>query len=161
MDCIKQSGVAGVIEIGAEHDTDALGVQVVDEFAKFGYGAVIFVNLCVVERVVAVVSVVGKIVDGAAARHPAVDLLVDIGHPEHIDAHVGEIALLGFLQHPFEVAPVKCRGIEAFGTIIHDASIVDIIGRIAIAEAVCDDEIDCRIAPVKRLCVGCRDRMHA
>ena len=81
------------------------------------------------------------------------NLLIDIGHPYNINAHTGKIALFGFLQYACKVAPVESSGIELFATIINAATIVDIVGGVAVAEAVGNQEINGSIAPRER-CVG-------
>ena len=73
------------------------------------------------------VAVVREIVNRAATRHPAVNLLVDIGHPYHIDAKTREISLAGFLKQSLEIAAMKGRSVEPFGTIVDDSSVVNVV----------------------------------
>lgn len=124
-------------------------MESVDEFAEFVDGSVILVNLGVVEGIVAVIAVMGKIVYRARPGHPSVNLLIDVGHPYDIDAEVGEITLAGFLQHALEVAAVECGGIQPFASVVDNSAIVDVVGRVAVAETVGDDKINGRAVPVK------------
>ena len=109
---VEKCRIARVVQIGAEHHTDSLRVQGIDQFAELGHRAVILVNLGIVERVIAVIAVMREVVYRPAPRHPAVNLFVDIGHPHNIHAQVGEIPLAGFLQHTLEVTPMKRGGIK-------------------------------------------------
>lgn len=124
-------------------------MESVDKLAQLFDGAVVFVGLGVVERIISVVAVVGEIVDGAAARHPAVDLLVDVGHPDHVDAQAAEIALAGLGEHPFEVAAVESGGVHALRPVVGLAAVVDIVQRVAVTETVGYDEVDRSLFPVE------------
>ena len=94
---VEQGRVARVVEVGPEHHPDALRMEGVDQLAELCDRSVILVDLCVIQRIVAVIAVMREVVDGAATRHPAMNLLVNVGHPHHINAQVGEIAFFGFL----------------------------------------------------------------
>lgn len=146
---VEQRRIARVVEVGAEHDAYALTVESVDKLAQLFDGTVVFVGLGVVERIISVVAVVGEIVDSAAARHPAVDLFVDVGHPDHVDAQTAEIAFAGLGEHPFEVAAVKSGGVHALRPVVGLAAVVDIVQRVAVTETVGYDEIDCSLFPVE------------
>ena len=124
-------------------------MKFVDKFPEFFNRAVVLVNLGVVQGVIAVIAIVGKIIYGAAPRHPSVDLLIDVSHPDHVHPQVPEIAFAGFPEHSLEIAAVKGGGVEAFTAVVCDTAVVDIVGRIAVGETVGDYEIYIGVAPVK------------
>ena len=90
-----------------------------------------------------------KIVYRTASCHPAVNLLIDIRHPDHVHTKFAEISFARLLKHSHEITAMESGGVKPFAAVIHFSAIVDIIGRVSIAESVCYNEINCCLSPVE------------
>ena len=76
---------------------------------------------------------------------PSVNLFKPGCGPEGCDPQLVEIALLNFLNNPFEITPFKTT---QFGSLIASPEVY-IIGWIAIVKAICKQKIDICIFPEK------------
>ena len=76
-------------------------------------------------------------------------LLVGVGEPHHIHTEAVEVALAGFGEHALEVSAVERGGVEAFAAIVVAASVVEVVGAVAVAEAVGDHEVYRGTPPVE------------
>jgi len=129
-----------VVHHHVEEDADALRVGRVDHLAQFLGGAHRLVEGGEVERVVAVVGVVLELL--VATHHPAVDLLVRRGDPDGVDAEFLEPALLELVRHAFQVTAVE-RADLVLAVFLPPVGVV--VRRVAVLEAVGDQEIDDRV----------------
>ena len=94
------------------------------------------------------VTVVREVIDHpTAAGHPTMHLFVRIGQPNNIYAQVGKVALFGFQQESGVVASMKGRSVHAFATVVGAATILLVIGTIAVAKTVHQHKIDGRFVP--------------
>ncbi|CDE09055.1 unknown [Prevotella sp. CAG:485] len=62
LNSIQQGGITRVVEVGAQHHTYSLRMETVNQFSELVYRAIVFVYLCVIERIIAVIAIMREII---------------------------------------------------------------------------------------------------
>ncbi len=151
---IRQGGVARVVHHHVQDNPHAALVGLVHQGLQVLLVAVVGVNPGEVQGPVAVIGVEGEVALLAAADE-AVNLLHHGGDPDGVDAELLDVVEL--LGQPLEVAAVP--GGHLVLSIFLAAEAV-IIGRIAVVEAVGQQEIDACLIPAEGGCLGGLDRFE-
>ena len=139
-----------------EHNADAVAVCGVDHGLELRLGAEVRVGLGVVEHIVAVVGIVGKVV-GVTRGDVAVDLLVGSGDPDGVHAEVVKIALVDFLRDSREVAAVEGAGIglpaaEGLTVRVERTSVGMVVGGVSVVKTVGQEKVQIEIIPGEIVC---------
>jgi hypothetical protein len=139
-------GVDGRVLVDMVHgvvneDLDAALVGLGDDGFELGLGAEAALGLRQIARPVAVVA---GVVATVVADADSIGVVHRYGQPQRVDAERLEVAVLELLQKAGPVAPLPIhRGIDTA------AGVRDVVGGVAVEEAIHEHEVHHRVAPVE------------